>query len=82
MTAPEVTLRYVGPFDEVELNVLPRDIGERWEPVKRGATVVVDARAAGRAPTADDPGDGFLAQPTNWELVPTTPAKPAKGDPA
>lgn len=66
---PDVLLRYIGPHDEVELNVLPRDVGQRWEAVKRGDTIAVHSDAA----------PGFLDQTSNWEVV-EPPAKPGKGD--
>ena len=67
---PDVLLRYIGPHDEVELNVLPRVVGERWEAVKRGDTIAVHP----------DVAPGFLEQPTNWEPVAEPSAKPGKGD--
>lgn len=62
-------LTYTGPFDEVEVPALGRN-------VKHGETVDVPAAIAGRAPSATtdddgnetaDPGEGLLAQATNWQ---------------
>jgi hypothetical protein len=62
-----VPLVYVGPFDEVEV-----DLGELVHVVARGDRLDVAAHLAGRAPSGEpgedgfDPGEGLLAQPTNW----------------
>lgn len=66
-------IRYVGPFDEVEL--------ADGTTVKRGDSVDVDADTAGRAPKGKplnddgspsksyDPGSGLLAQSDNWQAA-------------
>lgn len=57
-------ISYVGPFDEVEV----LGVGV----VKRGESVSVETSIAGRVATPDedpeknDPGEGLLAQPSNW----------------
>lgn len=57
-------ISYVGPFDEVEVP----GVGV----VKRGEPVSVASALAGRVPSDQDPGEGLLAQPSNW-----APAKAA-----
>lgn len=62
---------YIGPFDEVEVPALGRN-------VKQGETVDAPAAIAGRAPSTiqdddgndvTDLGEGLLAQPDNWQPV-------------
>lgn len=55
-------IKYVGVHDEVEI----ADIGAVC---KQGGTVDVPAELAGKPPTKDDPGEGLLAQPDNWQPV-------------
>jgi hypothetical protein len=62
-------LRYVGPHDEVET----ADGAIRC---KRDATVEVSPHIAGRAPAGDDPGEGLLAQPSNWVAAKAAPKAP------
>lgn len=66
-----VTIKYVGPFDEVTVD---QDGFDRT--FVRGAEERVPAALAGHAPIApaseDDPGDpgaGLLAQTDNWQEV-------------
>ena len=82
-------IRYVGPFDEVE-------IAASGDVVARGATVEVPAEIAGRPPKGDrfvdagaanpvrnpdfDPGEGLLAQPDAWQ--PAKASKDPTGDSA
>lgn len=60
-------INYVGPFDEVEVP----GVGV----AKRGETVSVPTDIAGRAPNGDDPGEGLLAQPSNWAPAKAAPSK-------
>lgn len=61
-------LVYVGPHDEVEVDGHPEDV-QAYTPVE------IDDQLAGRPPhghRADedyDPGEGLLAQPSNWRTV-------------
>lgn len=61
-----VAVQYVGPLRP---GVLVPSLGVV---VKYGQAVKVSAAVAGRAPSADgtDPGEGLLAQPTNWQPAP------------
>lgn len=61
-------IKYVGPFDRVEVD---------GRVVAQGESFDVLAAVAGRAPSGDDPGEGLLAQPDNWQ-----PAKAPKADKA
>jgi len=64
-------VRYVGPFDEVDLNT-----ADFTATVKRDEVIEVPDEVVGspRRETEDgiDPGSGLLAQPSNWEVVETT----------
>jgi hypothetical protein len=62
-----VHITYVGPYDEVV-------VAATGLTAKRGETVEVADQIAGRAPKGDDPGEGLLAQPTNWQPAKTTAA--------
>lgn len=61
-------LKYVGQFAEVELY----DTGE-W--VAQGETIDVSPALGGRPPSGEpgtddyDPGEGLLAQPSNWAIA-------------
>lgn len=71
-------LLYVGPHaDGVEIF----DTGEWASP---GEPIEVDAELAGRAPKGEpgdedfDPGEGLLAQPSNWKLATAAATTKAK----
>lgn len=53
---------YVGPYDEVEIEVAPR----RWRAVKKGEPVKLPAKAA----------DSFLRQVDNWQPLSTVDTEP------
>lgn len=57
------TVRYVGPFDEVEVEVA----AGVWRTVERGSELKVPAALAGSPPDGDNPGAGLLAQVDAWE---------------
>jgi hypothetical protein len=70
-------VKYVGQFDEVEIAVT-------GQVCKQGETVDVPDEVAGQPPSTkhekgddgktvevEDPGEGLLAQPANWEPAAT-----------
>ena len=64
-------LKYVGPFDEVEV-----PDGYVVRRVKNGEAVeFFDAATVGEAPSGDDLGSGLLAQTENWQRVDATNKK-------
>ena len=66
------TLIYVGPFAAG----VYIDTGQHLLP---GEPAEVDAAVAGRAPEGDDPGEGLLAQASNFAAV-TVKGRKAKED--
>lgn len=67
-----VTLRYVGPHDEIV-------IAETGATCGRNGTVDVAAWVAGSAPAGDHPGSGLLAQTSNWQPAASVP-EPIEAD--
>ena len=62
-----VIIKYVGRLDAVEVE---HPVGATIT-VKHGETIGLPARLAGRPPSDDDPGAGFLAQSDNWQNATT-----------
>lgn len=60
--ASTVAVTYVGGFGSIYVPSLGIT-------VERGKSIRVLPDVAGTVPTADDPGTGLLAQPSNWQLT-------------